>query len=157
MASEILINAGAGETRVALVEDGVLQGLVIAPVAAQGPRVGDIILGRVTRVMAALHAAFVDIGAARDGFLALRDAPVLQEGLALPVQVTRLAIGEKGAKLTARCKLPPEREARAKMARPPVVLQAGPDAVDTALAAWRADAVVTDDARIAERLKAALA
>jgi Ribonuclease G/E len=157
MASEILVNAGAGETRAALVEDGVLQGLVIAPLAATGPRIGDIHMGRVSRVMGAMQAAFVDIGADRDGFLALRDAPALHEGQALAVQVTRLPMGEKGAKLTAHVTLPPELDARAKMARPPALLQAGPDAVDAALQSWRVDAVVTDDARMAERLKATLA
>ncbi|HEU0163090.1 MAG TPA: ribonuclease E/G [Rhizomicrobium sp.] len=152
MPSEILINAGAGETRAARVEDGVLQGYAVESAFAEGPRAGDIYIGRVTRVMAAMQAAFVDIGAARDGFLALRDAagPV-HEGQAIPVQVTRETVGEKGAKLTGRITLNGELAARARMARPPALLQAGPGLVERLLRDWRADAVLADDARLAAR------
>ena len=150
MPSEILIHAGAGETRAALVEDGVLQSYAVEPVFADGPRLGDIYIGRVTRVMAAMQAAFVAIGAARDGFLALRDAPApLHEGQAIAVQVTREAAGEKGAKLTAKVSLTDELAARARMAKPPALLQAGPGLVARLLREWRADAVLVDEARLA--------
>jgi hypothetical protein len=157
MASELFINAGAGETRAALVEDGVLQAYAVQPVAGDGARAGEIYIGRVTRVMAAMQAAFVDIGQDRDGFLSLRDAPALHEGMALAVQVTRPALGEKGAKLTARVVLTPELEARAKMAKPPARLAEGPDLAQQAVRDWKADQVFTDDARTAQRLKIELA
>ena len=153
MTSEILINVGAGETRIALAEDGVLQAYVSAPAFAGGARPGDIYNGRVTRVAAAMQAAFVDIGQARDGFLSLRDAPTLHEGAAVAVQVTREAMGEKGAKLTARIALTPEVEVHRRIAKPPVLLQAGPGPIERALAAWKADRVLTDDARTAQNLK----
>jgi len=152
MPSEILIQAGAGETRAALVEDGVLQGYAVESAFADGPRIGDIYMGRVTRVMAAMQAAFVDIGAARDGFLALRDvsAPP-HEGQAIAVQVTREAAGEKGAKLTGKFALTGEDSARARMVKPPALLQMGPGMVDRLLRDWRADTVLVDDARLATR------
>lgn len=158
MLSEILIQAGAGETRAALVEDGVLQGYAVESAFADGPRIGDIYIGRVTRVMAAMQAAFVDIGAPRDGFLALRDvsAPP-HEGQAIAVQVMREAAGEKGAKLSGKVALAGEVAARARMARPPALLQAGPGLVDRLLRDWRADTVLVDDARLAARHGVALA
>lgn len=65
--------------------------------------VGDIYKGRVTRVEKGLGAAFVDIGAERAGFLPLADLPdVPTEGQTLIVQVTRDAIENKGARLTAK-------------------------------------------------------
>ena len=42
MASELLINVGAGETRAALVEDGVLQAYAAQPAASDGARTGNI-------------------------------------------------------------------------------------------------------------------
>ena len=79
MSIEVLINAGAGEIRVALVADGKLQELSFERTIGveDGARgchslVGDVILGRVQRVMAGMQAAFVDIGLERAGFLALR-------------------------------------------------------------------------------------
>lgn len=163
VSSELLINAGAGETRIALVEDGVLQAYRAAPAFDTGARAGDIYLGRVTRVMPAMQAAFVDIGekkgnAPRDGFLSLRDAPgPLHEGAAIAVRVTRAAMGEKGAKLTARITLSPDGEVRRKMAKPPARLETGPDPVEQALRAWKAGRVLTDDPRLAKRLKIELA
>jgi ribonuclease G len=157
MASELLINVGAGETRAALVEDGMLQAYAAEPATGSEARTGNIYMGRVTRVMAAMHAAFVDIGQDRDGFLSLRDAPALHEGAGLAVQVTRPAMGEKGAKLTARFTLTAELEARAKMAKPPALLAEGPDLAQQVLRDWKADKVFTDDARTAQRLKIELA
>jgi Ribonuclease G/E len=157
MASELLINVGAGEARAALVEDGVLQAYATEPVTGGEARMGTIYMGRVTRVMTAMHAAFVDIGQERDGFLSLRDAPALYEGMALAVQVTRPAMGEKGAKLTARVMLTPELQARAKMAKPPALLAEGPDLAQQVVCDWKADQVFTDDARAAQRLQIGLA
>ena len=95
MTKEVLINVGAGEIRVAVVEDGVLDQLWlertmgfeadrwrrrVAAVAGGGRSVmGDIVLGRVQRVMTGMQAAFVEIGGARAGFLALRDARMLSK------------------------------------------------------------------------------
>ncbi|HVV27803.1 MAG TPA: ribonuclease E/G [Rhizomicrobium sp.] len=158
MASEILVNVGAVEIRAALIEDGVLEAYAAEPVFGGDARVGDIYLGRVTRVVPALQAAFVAIGKARDGFLSLRDAPAaLHEGEAVAVRVTRQAEGEKGARLTARVALTSEQQARRRGARPPALLQAAPGPVEQALRDWKADMIVTDDARWAARLTIELA
>src|ERR1700753_2762022 len=86
MTREVLINAGAGEIRVAMVADGRLEELSFERTigAEDGARgchslVGDIILGRGSRVMAGMQAGFVDVGMERAGFLALREAKLSKE------------------------------------------------------------------------------
>ena len=87
MAKDVLINAGAGEMRVAVLENGALDQLWMERIigfddgfapkrAHNGGRslVGDITLGRVQRVIPAMQAAFVNIGLERAGFLAAREA-----------------------------------------------------------------------------------
>ena len=143
MAKEVLINTGAGEIRVAVVEDGVLDQLWLertvgfdadrwrrrAAAAIGGGRsiMGDIILGRVQRVLPAMQAAFVNIGQDRAGFLAAREArprtaifrddpyteedrqlrisDFVREGDDILVQVVKDPIGEKGARLSANVTL----------------------------------------------------
>ncbi len=143
MAKEVLINVGAGEIRVAVVEDGVLEQLWLertmgfeadrwrsrAAAAAGGRRslMGDIILGRVQRVIPAMQAAFVNIGLDRAGFLAAREArpraaifrddpytdedrqlrigDFVREGEDILVQVVKDPIGEKGARLSSNVTL----------------------------------------------------
>jgi ribonuclease G len=91
MKKEILINAGAGEIRTAVVEDGRLQELFIDRTLGLGdeaPRrgglsgrslIGNIFLGRVQRVLPGMQAAFVDIGLDRAGFLGAREARCLAD------------------------------------------------------------------------------
>ena len=125
MTIEVLIHAGAGEIRAGLVADRKLQELSFERTigAEDGARgchslIGNIVLGRVQRVMPGMQAAFVDIGLERAGFLALRDARALsqkenpeigdclREGDAVLVQVIKDPIGEKGARLSAGVTLP---------------------------------------------------
>jgi hypothetical protein len=154
MPREIWINAGAGETRAALLKDGVLDGYLAGSLLGpRGARLGDIYLGRAAKVMAALEAAFVEIGAERPGFLPLREVGgTLQEGAALAVVVTREAAGEKGARLSAKVAAAPP-----PGARPPMLLQPGPDVMARAIGAW-ADAqteILIDDGRAAAAARAA--
>src|ERR1700733_1483517 len=93
MKKEILINAGAGEIRVAIVEDDRLQELFLERtigLADATPRrraadcgghslIGNIVLGRVQRVLPGMQAAFVDIGLDRAGFLGAREARCLAD------------------------------------------------------------------------------
>lgn len=65
---ELLVNIAPGETRAALVEDGVLQELQLERSAQRG-LVGNLYKGRIVRVLPGMQAAFVDIGLARTGFL----------------------------------------------------------------------------------------
>jgi ribonuclease G len=88
MARDVLVNAGVGEVRVAVLDDGVLDQLWLERTiglddgvkranAHNGARrnlVGDIFLGRVQRVLPAMQAAFINIGLERAGFLAAREA-----------------------------------------------------------------------------------
>ncbi|MES2605544.1 MAG: Rne/Rng family ribonuclease, partial [Pseudomonadota bacterium] len=67
MSVEILINASPSETRVALIEQGLLQQIYIERNNRRGP-VGNIYLGKVVRVMPGMQAAFVDIGLEKAGF-----------------------------------------------------------------------------------------
>lgn len=138
MRKEILINAGAGEIRVALVEDGRLQELFLERTIGlddghvkkknEGRHghslIGNIILGRVQRVLPGMQAAFVDVGLDRAGFLGAREARCLadlpgfdderapkisdcvREGEEILVQVVKDPIGEKGARLSANVTIP---------------------------------------------------
>lgn len=68
MGSEIIINVSLQETRVALVENGVLAELSIERHRDRGI-VSNIYKGRVVRVLPGMQAAFVDIGLERAAFL----------------------------------------------------------------------------------------
>tara|TARA_B100002052_G_scaffold215451_1_gene197416 strand:- start:103 stop:1605 length:1503 start_codon:yes stop_codon:yes gene_type:complete len=115
---EILVNAGRGETRAAQIENGVLQDIHIQR-DATASAVGNIYLGSVQRVLAGMQAAFVDIGLPRAAFLQAADMVRSEAGGdktrieqrlvaqdRLLVQVTRDAMGPKGARLTTDLALP---------------------------------------------------
>ncbi|GAA6166215.1 ribonuclease G [Sessilibacter corallicola] len=118
MSEELLINFAPTETRVALIENGVLQEVYIERTQSKG-FVGYIFKGKVVRVLPGMQAAFVNIGLERAGFIHAADiAPldengmedrnaqvpdirdIVHEGQTLTVQVTKDAIGTKGARLT---------------------------------------------------------
>jgi len=129
---EILINVTPRETRVAVVENGVLQEILIERAGKRG-LVGNIYKGQVCRVLPGMEAAFVDIGleraaflhvsdirpeclfdkgpleadiAATDGDRALAITDLVREGQDLVVQVIKDPIGTKGARLTTHITLP---------------------------------------------------
>ncbi len=121
MSEEILINVTPQETRVAVVENGVLQEIFIERARKRG-LVGNIYKGRVCRVLPGMQAAFVDIGLERGAFLHVSDlseqqAPApegasgiierrLREGQELLVQVVKDPLGTKGARLTTHITVP---------------------------------------------------
>jgi len=72
MSEEILINVTPPETRVAVIENGVLQELIIERDKQKG-LVGNIYKGEVCRVLPGMQAAFVDVGLDRAAFLHLSD------------------------------------------------------------------------------------
>jgi ribonuclease G len=72
MSEEILVNVTPRETRVAVVENGMLQELHIERGWRRGV-VGNIYKGRVQRVMPGMQAAFVEIGLDRAAFLHAND------------------------------------------------------------------------------------
>jgi ribonuclease G len=68
----LVINRDLGETRVALIENGVVVELQIERSGARST-VGNIVLGRVTRVLPGMQAAFIDVGMERAAFLHVED------------------------------------------------------------------------------------
>src|SRR6478672_6490467 len=72
MHNTLVINIDIGETRVALIEEGVLAELFVEREQDRSP-VGNIYLGKVTRVLPGMQAAFVDIGLDRAAFLHVED------------------------------------------------------------------------------------
>ena len=72
MSEEILINVTPQETRVAVVENGVLQEVYIERTRSRGI-VGNIYNGKVVRILPGMQAAFVDIGLERTAFLHASD------------------------------------------------------------------------------------
>jgi ribonuclease G len=72
MPSELVINVRPYQTRVALVENGIVVELLIERKTGQ-EYVGNIYRGRVVRVLPGMQAAFVDIGLDRTAFLYVAD------------------------------------------------------------------------------------
>lgn len=120
----ILVHRDPFSALVALIEEGQLEEVYLETEENQ-PLVGNIIKGKVNRVLPGMQAAFVDIGLERAGFLyageipptALdadappsRDTPdirqLVREGDDITVQVIKAPIGTKGARLTAEITIP---------------------------------------------------
>src|SRR4051812_40397515 len=78
MSTELIINASLPETRIALMESGEIQELLIERASGKGI-VGNIYKGRVTRVLPGMQAAFVDIGLEKAAFLYVDDVYVHSE------------------------------------------------------------------------------
>ncbi|WP_345062503.1 ribonuclease G [Acidovorax lacteus] len=124
MQQDILINWSPQETRVAVVENGAVQEMHIERTLERG-LVGNIYLGKVSRVLPGMQSAFIDIGLERAAFLHVADVwqrheggehpavvrktealvPIEKqvfEGQALMVQVIKDPIGTKGARLSTQ-------------------------------------------------------
>jgi Rne/Rng family ribonuclease len=72
MSKELIINASLPETRIAMLEEGRIQELLIERESEKGI-VGNIYKGKVTRVLPGMQAAFVDIGLEKAAFLYVDD------------------------------------------------------------------------------------
>ncbi|MEN9904507.1 MAG: binding domain:Ribonuclease [Pseudomonadota bacterium] len=72
MAQDILINWSPQETRVAVVEQGAVQDVYIERTLERG-LVGNVYLGKVSRVLPGMQSAFIDIGLERAAFLHVAD------------------------------------------------------------------------------------
>jgi ribonuclease G len=115
MTEEILINVTPQETRVAVMQQGVVQELHIERGSQRG-LVSNVYLGKVKRVLPGMQSAFIDIGLERSAFLHVADIwenqqngdgakpieKVLFEGQTLLVQVIKDPIGTKGARLSTQ-------------------------------------------------------
>src|SRR5215211_6311630 len=78
MSTELIINASLPETRIALMENGEIQEILVERASGKGI-VGNIYKGRVTRVLPGMQAAFVDIGLEKAAFLYVDDVYVHSE------------------------------------------------------------------------------
>ncbi len=119
MSEEILINVTPPETRVAVIENGVVQEVMIERSRRRG-LVGNIYKGRASRVLPGMQAAFVDIGLDRAAFLHASDilitgpgearseaiTDLIREGGEVLVQVVKDPLGTKGARLTTNLSIP---------------------------------------------------
>ncbi len=115
MSDEILVNITPQETRVAVMEQGVVQELHIERTSSLG-KVGNIYNGRVIRVLPGMQSAFIDIGLDRAAFLHVADIwgfhqgeggdksiqKFLHEGENILVQVIKDPISTKGARLSTQ-------------------------------------------------------
>jgi len=118
MNEEILINFSPMETRIAVIENGMLQEVHLERNDHRGI-VGNIYLGKVVRVLPGMQAAFIEIGLERAGFIHVADieaqdgqpnsdeiAHLVREGQSLLVQVVKDPMGTKGARLTTQISIP---------------------------------------------------
>ncbi|MHB1273538.1 MAG: ribonuclease G [Rhodanobacter sp.] len=129
MSEEILINVTPRETRVGVVENGMLQEVHVERASKQG-YVGNVYKGRVQRVMPGMQAVFVEIGLDRAAFLHASDivrpalpasvegvesngnghvpsiSELVHEGQEIVVQVVKDPISTKGARLSAHLSIP---------------------------------------------------
>ncbi len=126
MSAELLINVTPSETRVAMIESGILQEVHIEREAKRGI-VGNIYKGKVSRVLPGMQAAFVDIGLEKAAFLHASDivphtecvaenekkqfqvrdiSELVRQGQDIVVQVVKDPLGTKGARLTTDITLP---------------------------------------------------
>ena len=88
MPSELVINVTSQETRIALIENGVLAELFIERQSEKGIG-GNIYKGRVVRVLPGMQAAFVDIDLDRSAFLYVADVYADYDDLELMMGGTR--------------------------------------------------------------------
>jgi ribonuclease G len=119
---EILVNVTSGEVRAALLENGVLQEVYVERAGRRGV-ISNIYLGKVSRVLPGMQAAFIDIGLERTAFLHASDIArrnggnvseddlpgireLVREGDDILVQVVKDPLGNKGARLTTFITLP---------------------------------------------------
>ncbi|MFT4714258.1 MAG: ribonuclease G [Candidatus Azotimanducaceae bacterium] len=122
MGEEIIVSVSPLETRVAVVEQGLLQEIFIERVHAR-VTVGNIYQGKVSRILPGIQSAFVDIGQEKAAFMHITDLidpqfrfdsltetserkyppiqDVLRDGQSLMVQVTKEPISTKGPRATS--------------------------------------------------------
>lgn len=127
MSEELVISHGLLESRVAVLNAGVVSEILIERYQKLG-MVGNIYWGTVVRVLPGMQAAFVDIGEERTAFLHVNDMPKilaagevgagvevskraliehrLYQGERILVQVIKDPLGNKGARLTTEISLP---------------------------------------------------
>lgn len=125
MKQTLLMESVMGQVRLAVIEDGALCELYVERPGAENLS-GNIYLGRVANVLPGMNAAFVDIGAEKNGFLSANDVradidgdhalaealkkksvdALLRPGRDIIVQVVKSQSGTKGPRLSNFIALP---------------------------------------------------
>ena len=127
ISKEILINVTPQETRVAILENGMLHEMYVERSRSRGI-VGNVYRGKVARVLPGMEAAFIELGLERAAFLHVSDVAgykrqhssdnsnghtsnpqigqLLREGQDISVQVIKDPLGTKGARLTTNITIP---------------------------------------------------
>lgn len=134
MQNEIIVNSVRAETRVAILEGSTFNELHIERYTDKSV-MGRVVMGRVTRVLPGMQAAFVDIGLEKAAFLYAGDYidtgrkletdevrntrrhrgngrsnlnidAMLREGQEIVVQIAKEPIGTKGARITSQISIP---------------------------------------------------
>lgn len=124
MKQDIIANCLEDETRVAVMEDGMLMELGIER-KGDAKIVGNIYKGRVENVLPGISSAFINIGLEKNAYLYISDAvdmsqldvpekrrtqrsidQIVKKGDVLMVQVAKEAIGTKGVKISMDISLP---------------------------------------------------
>jgi len=116
-ATSLFVNRLNGLTRIAVMRHDRLIHLGLHAATDLG-NPGDIFLGKVTKVIPGINAAFLDLGEGHNAFLNRADIPlpiaksggadmasIVKPGQTLPVQVKRIASGEKLTQVSAELKL----------------------------------------------------
>ncbi|MDR2083071.1 MAG: Rne/Rng family ribonuclease [Candidatus Ancillula trichonymphae] len=117
---KMIVRDLSGHQQVAILEDGILVEHYVSE-QSEASLVGNVYLGQVQNVLPGIEAAFVDIGAGRNGVLYAgevnwdesglvngeprRIEQALQKGDTVLVQVTKDPVGQKGARLTSQVTL----------------------------------------------------
>ena len=127
MIKDVLVDIGVSETRLAILEDGVVSEIQIEK-NQEKSLVGNIYKGKVMRVLPGMQSAFVDIGLKRNAYLYAKDvlhekfdeddtetihsgnlpdiSEILKQGQEIIVQVIKDAMGEKGPRITTVISIP---------------------------------------------------
>ncbi len=130
MGRVLLINRRPEQRRVAFIDNGVTTELFFEHLKDQS-LVGNVYKGRIVRVLPGMQAAFVELGLQRTGFLFVGDVArpdhtdadddepeqrgpdryppidtLVQNGQTMLVQVTKMPLGNKGARLSTHISLP---------------------------------------------------
>jgi ribonuclease G len=160
MRRELLISAGPGEWRAALVEDG--KPVELRVERGDGAEFGSVHLGRVIRLLPALGAALVDIGNDRPAFLPQSEifprGRRLDEGERVIVQIRREAQGGKAPALTTRVTLPGDIAVGAAQLEPPSRLHPAATFAAALAGAFRAaERIEVDEPAAVPELRAAFA
>ena len=119
MTEEVFISVSANETRVGVVEKGLLQEVFIERSESRSS-VGNIYRGKVVRILPGMQSAFVDIGQPRAAFMHVTDLidghevfdkaadfeppsinELIHDGQEMLVQVIKESVGTKGARVTS--------------------------------------------------------